>query len=91
MTKRDTKQLILSRRAKFVAAAMASAGLALGACDESTAEPCLSIAAGGNSTTSGTGGEGGDGGDVGGEGGAGGAAGQGGQVDSGGGTGGTGG
>lgn len=87
MTKRDTKQLILSRRAKFAAAAMASAGLALGACDESTAEVCLSIAAGGHTTTSGSAGEGGDGGDVGG---AGGAAGQGGQVGGSGGEGGVG-
>ncbi|MBI4704906.1 MAG: hypothetical protein HY744_27695 [Deltaproteobacteria bacterium] len=46
MAQNDVRLAILSRRARFVAAALAGAGLAVGACakDESKATACLSPA-----------------------------------------------
>jgi hypothetical protein len=49
----EARRIILARRARFVAAALASLGTA-GACEaESQPEPCLSFAAGGGTTGSG--------------------------------------
>ena len=60
----DARRLILSRRARFVAAALASAGVVAAGCDDTATEPqpCLSVQGGmptGTQTGSGVGGEGG--------------------------------